>query len=142
MNILINKILTGMKIADDKKAILFQTDSGDIPVSVDGDCCSDTWIESIELPALGFPCLVSNAEDLLMPNIEKELVSGNVIKFYGFKISTDKGDIVIDYRNESNGYYGGNLYFPKAEDDTESWDYCYGGVFGQNISKMNWVEIK
>ena len=28
------------------------------------------------------------------------------------KITTDRGEIVIDYRNSSNGYYGGNLTGP------------------------------
>lgn len=30
----------------------------------------------------------------------------------GFKVTTDKGVIVIDYRNASNGYYGGSLSWP------------------------------
>ena len=40
---------------------------------------------------------------------------------------------MIDYRNESNGYYGGNLCW-----DDESF---YGGVYGQNVSTMNWQNV-
>ena len=54
---------------------------------------------------------------------------------YGVKITTDKGHIVIDYRNASNGYYGGNLSWP---DDS----YFYGGVHGQNESNEEWVDIE
>jgi hypothetical protein len=51
-NILIGKTLTGMKIAEDRQALLFQTGDGDIVVRVDADCCSYTWVESIELPSI------------------------------------------------------------------------------------------
>ncbi|MNC82782.1 hypothetical protein D3C76_1797080 [compost metagenome] len=34
------------------------------------------------------------------------------LQFYGAKISTDRGDMIIDYRNESNGYYGGDIHWP------------------------------
>ena len=57
----------------------------------------------------------------------------DVIQFYGFKVSTDKGVLVIDYRNESNGYYGGSLTWPG--------DYHYGGVFEQNISNGDFQDI-
>lgn len=52
-------------------------------------------------------------EEIAMPNL------GNVdgvyrqdcdcVEYYGLKITTDKGRAVIDYRNNSNGYYGGSL---------------------------------
>ena len=133
-NVLINKTIKEMKIADDNRALLFITDSGDILVKVDGDCCSSTWIESIELPALGFPSKVLSVEDLNMPEDEKN-DEYEVIAFYGCKISTDHGDIIIDYRNSSNGYYGGNLSWPNDS-------YYYGGVYGQNISTLIWKDIK
>ena len=131
---LVGKTIKKIMIADDKQALLFMTDDGDHVVRVDADCCSHTWVESIEAPALGFPALVAGAEDLDL-NMEDEEKDGEYIAFYGFKISTNKGDIIIDYRNESNGYYGGNLVWP---DD----NYFYGGVYGQNVSDENWKEIE
>jgi len=131
---LVGKTINKIMIADDKQALLFMTDDGDHVVRVDADCCSHTWVESIEAPALGFPALVAGAEDLDL-NMEDEEKDGEYIAFYGFKISTNKGDIIIDYRNESNGYYGGNLVWP---DD----NYFYGGVYGQNVSDENWKEIE
>lgn len=136
-NPLIGKTLTGMKIAEDRQALLFQTTSGDLVVRVDADCCSYTWVEGVELPALGFPAVVTAVEDLEMPDDAKPSTfheNPEVLAFYGCKISTDRGDIVIDYRNDSNGYYGGNLSWPGD-------DYFYGGVYGQNVSKQEWREI-
>lgn len=133
-NILVGKVLTGIKLAADKHAILFQTSEGDIKVDVDGDCCSQSWVESIELPALGFPCYVRAVEDL---ELNKEPVSNEeyeCLQFYGLKIVSSKGEIIIDYRNESSGYYGGNLSWPDG-------GYFYGGVFGQNKSNYDWQDV-
>lgn len=129
---LIGKTIKEVKIADDKKAILFATEDGDIIAKTDGDCCSSTWIEHIELPAMGFPAKVAAAENIDMPDLGSpdEYES---IAYYGFKITTDKGVIVIDYRNESNGYYGGNLAWPG--------DHFYGGVYGQNVSNEQWKTV-
>lgn len=130
-HILVGKTITGIMLAEDKMAILFKTTDGDIVAKCDADCCSCTWIENVELPVNGFPAVVSSADDIELnshlPDQDGEL------KFYGFKIVTDKGDIVLDYRNESNGYYGGSLTWP-GEDH-------YGGVSGQNISNESWKEI-
>lgn len=130
-NILVGKTLTAIKVAADKMAILFQTTDGDIVVNVDADCCSHSWVESIELPARGFPALVSEAKDIPLNGDLDDC--GGELSFYGFKIVTKNGDIIIDYRNESNGYYGGSLSWP---DDR----YFYGGVYGQNVSAHEWID--
>lgn len=133
-NFFVGKTITGMKIAADKEALLVQCTDGDHVVKVDGDCCSHTWIEHVELPALGFPGLVTAVEELAL-NKDPVDSDGDYIQFYGCKIVTDRGEIVIDYRNSSNGYYGGSICWP---DET----YYYGGVFGQNVSQNEWVEIQ
>jgi hypothetical protein len=33
----------------------------------------------------------------------------DVVAYYGLKITTETGIAVLDYRNDSNGYYGGSL---------------------------------
>jgi len=131
-NPLIGKTLTGIKIADDKMAILFQTTEGDVVARTDGDCCSHTWVESIENTVRDFPALVSAVENLNMPD-RGSPDEYDVVAYYGCKITTDRGVIVIDYRNSSNGYYGGNLSWPG--------EYFYGGVHDQNVSTQNWIDI-
>lgn len=135
-NPLIGKTLTGMRIAEDRQALLFQTADGDLVVHVDADCCSYTWVEGVELPALGFPAVVTAVDDLEMPENSQASTfhtDADSLAFYGCKISTDRGEIVIDYRNDSNGYYGGSLTWPG--------EHHYGGVYGQNNSKEEWKEI-
>ena len=132
---LLNKVINKIMIADDQKALLFICEDGEHIAKTDGDCCSNSWVENIELPFKGFPCTVLSVNNLNMSgDDETESEWGEVIAHYGLDIVTDKGQILIDYRNESNGYYGGNLSWP---DDS----YFYGGVYGQNESTLNWVEI-
>lgn len=138
-HILQGKTITDIKIADDKQAIKFITTEGEVIAKCDGDCCSSTWVESIELPVNGFPATVTSAEDVDMPDLGSP-DDYDVIAYYGFKIQTDKGDILIDYRNSSNGYYGGNLYWPKTDPNEDN--YYYGGVYGQNESTQQWVDVK
>lgn len=130
-NILVGKSIHNIMLAADYMAIKFITNEGDIVAKCDADCCSSTWIQNIELPVNGFPALVSEVTDI--PLNEDEDNPDGALSFYGLKISTDKGDVIIDYRNESNGYYGGGLRWPG--------EYHYGGVDGQNISKEEWRDV-
>lgn len=136
-HILVGKTITEVLLAQDKEAILFKTTDGEIKALCDADCCSHTWVENIELPVNGLPATVTSADDIdLNDNLDTQ---NGELDFYGFKITTDKGDIVIDYRNESNGYYGGNLWWPK--EDPEEYNRFYGGVHGQNISNEIWEPV-
>lgn len=141
-NPLIGKKITHVFLAADRKAIRFDVEGGEpIVVHADGDCCSSSWIESLDAPnaLLG---MVRSVEDLDMPDLGSVAAQGEdktsgydpeCISYYGCKITTDKGACVIDYRNESNGYYGGNLVWPGSGS-------YYGGVYSQNVSKEEWRE--
>lgn len=131
---MIGKKVNSILIADDKKAIKLNCDDGEYVVRVDGDCCSQSWIEHVELPALGLPFTITSIEGLDMGKDPIENDEFEYLQFYGCKVSTDKGDMVIDYRNESNGYYGGDIIWPD--------DYFCNGVYGQNVSSENWIELK
>jgi hypothetical protein len=134
-NLLINKNIVDVKIAADKEAMLFVTDGGERLVArVDADCCSHTWIESVEMPALGLPFTILSCENLDMGR-EPEEIDYDYIQYYGAKIITTKGEMVIDYRNSSNGYYGGDIVWPGDE-------YFYGGVHGQNVSSEGWIGVE
>lgn len=130
-NPLIGKRITAVYLASDKKALRFDVEDAEPVVArVDGDCCSATWIESLDTPGLLIGGTVTAVEDLNMPDLGQP-DEYEVIAYYGCKVRTTKGDCVIDYRNESNGYYGGNISWPGD-------GYYYGGVHGQNISTEDW----
>lgn len=137
-NLLLNQTIKEVKIASDKQALLFIAEDGtEFKAFTDGACCSYTWIEHIEMPALGLPFKIVAIEDLDMPDLGN-MEDCNVVSYYGAKITTDKGEMIIDYRNDSNGYYGGNIVWPVSEGE---YNYFYGGVHGQNISNEEWQDI-
>jgi hypothetical protein len=134
-NPIVGKRIVAVYIADDKMALRFDLEDGTSVIArTDGDCCSHSWVESVEGPErlLG---VVQSAQDINMPDLgtppEHECLS-----YYGYKITTDKGDCIIDYRNSSNGYYGGWLVWP-----SEGYNRLYGGVHGQNKSEEKWGKL-
>ena len=137
MNPLIGQRLLKVLVSTDKAAILFETEAGMVEAKANGDCCSHSWIESVESPAHALGGVVTEVEDLDMPDQQGgDRGDQECLKFYGCKITTDKGSFTIDYRNSSNGYYGGSL----------EWDPTryYGGVYGQNNRdpETGWEEVK
>lgn len=76
---------------------------------VEGECCSESWIEHISLP-VALPATITGVEDLDFPDLSTwDNPEYEFLQFYGFNIHTDKGSLTIDYRNDSNGYYGGQI---------------------------------
>lgn len=77
-----------------------------------GDCCSTTWIESIDLPSVLHGRILA-IDDIPMPHCgdvgTPKHPSVDCVQYYGLKITTEHGVAVIDYRNDSNGYYGGSI---------------------------------
>ena len=57
-----NQTITAIELAGDKKAMRFVIEGGEpITAKADGDCCSISWIEHVELPAGGFPAKIGRA---------------------------------------------------------------------------------
>jgi hypothetical protein len=113
-NPLIGKKLLKVFLSEDKETIKFEVEENyPIYAVTDADCCSSTWVEDIESPSHVLGGIVTAVEDLELDQDPVEDDEYEHLQFYGTKIVTDKGSFVIDYRNESNGYYGGSLDFPE-----------------------------
>ncbi len=73
-----------------------------------GDCCSSSYIESLDNPeALQNTLLISTEE---VQGEQKEM-DYETHKWTFYKFKTTKGDCTLSFRNESNGYYNGYLSF-------------------------------
>jgi hypothetical protein len=132
-NPLIGKTITAFELTNDRKAMRFTLADGETVTALcDADCCSETWIEHVSLPARGLPCTVMEAGEIDMPDLG-DMPNRDVVAYYGFKVTTDKGELIVDYRNDSNGYYGGNLTWPGERH--------YGGVYGQNVAIHEWRTV-
>ena len=137
-NPLVGKKLEKVLVSKDRLAVKFVLAGGEEVIArCDADCCSYTWIEGVEFPSL--PAKVISVEDIEMPYAtppggKNGPGDPDSVEFYGLRVITDRGHLVIDYRNDSNGYYGGSLSWPGDS-------HFYGGVFGQNKSTVTeWVE--
>ena len=122
-NPLVGKTVVSVEITTDDQALRFTCSDGTTQVAVCyAECCSHTWIEYVESPEnlLG---TVRSVEDLtLKPGEDND--DGDYEQFYGCKIYTDKGYCLIDYRNESNGYYGGDLQWGEDKyTPDEDWEW-------------------
>ena len=137
-NPLIGKTIIRVFLSEDGGAIRFDTsDEQSLIVQAEGDCCSHSWIEEIQgiEQLIGSPVVsVEEVGDMPDKPGNKRGYGEEEMAYYGCKISTEKGYALIDYRNSSNGYYGGNLCWPGS--------YFYDGVYGQNKSNEKWQEVQ
>ena len=133
-NPLIGKTVTSAYLAADKLAIKFVlSDGAEMVVQADADCCSKSWIESVDNLEQLLHSPVTAVEDVSLPDKNENFDGGDLRQFYACKIHTTRGYALIDYRNESNGYYGGSLTWPGERH--------YGGVFDQNVSDYDWKPL-
>lgn len=125
-NDVIGKVVDSINLDKNKDRITFKFQDGtERSYSTEGDCCSQSWIEHLEMPNDVQGAMLLSVEDsdgVPWDNhtCEKDECDENyaVIKdgcghdslaVYNTKFRTTKGDIVLEYRNDSNGYYGGYL---------------------------------
>ena len=110
-------------VREEDKVILEGADQVDIVIEPRGDCCSITWIESIDLVGpLVCGAIIQNIEDIEMPSLGNKGTLNHTrvdqVTYYGLKITTNKGISILDYRNDSNGYYGGEVMLYKRDRKT------------------------
>lgn len=109
---LVGKELKSIEISQDKTYLKFNHTEGETLWEAEADCCSESWIEHVTLPYIGIEGKVSKIEEIdlgeVMPTKQE------VDELYGIKIHLDTdswcdSSIYIEFRNSSNGYYGGMM---------------------------------
>lgn len=116
-NALTGRILIGAQITDDRCDLHVTLDGGTLAIfGTEADCCSDTWIEHITIPELG-GLITGITESADLPTWdgteEGQQEEYDYLAVYHTVIRTTKGELIVEYRNSSNGYYGGQLTGPK-----------------------------
>lgn len=112
---IVGKVIESIKLSDDKEQLTLSFKDGSCRVfQTEGDCCSSTWIEHLELPkdvigATILPITDHDYEDKFELEPHPDEDENGELKVYQTHIPTDRGHIAIEYRNSSNGYYGGWL---------------------------------
>lgn len=105
------KILS-YKLEEEGGRLTFVTDKGEIVYETMGDCCSYSFFSDIT----GIDNLLGQVVNDVVERKEwsdeetkKAEAQGDYdsLSLYGYLIKTDKGTCDIEFRNDSNGYYGG-----------------------------------
>ena len=110
LQLLVGKEITAIYIGEYK--LVFDTTTGKIAYTVEGDCCSHSYFYDF----VGVNKLLQNRKVVAVEDIKLEEVQSEDewedIKVYGYSITTEDpkfGEVtsVLSFRNSSNGYYGG-----------------------------------
>lgn len=114
-----DKTIVSMHMTDNRVGFRIDFDDGShVYGETEGDCCSYSWMEYLDL--VDFPAKVLSgpydSEPVENPAGESE-EEHECKQFYATMIDTDKGTIRIEFRNESNGYYGGWINWMYEEAD-------------------------
>ena len=106
--------ISKVEVSEDKEDIVFTLMSGKtLTYYVDGDCCSHSWIEHLTVPSNieGASVLWAKSHDMPEPSAEDQS-HHDLLQAYGIAFTTERGEIIVEFRNSSNGYYGGWMYGP------------------------------
>ena len=117
---MLNKPLQNVKLFRDKERITFHFQDGSHrSFGVEGDCCSQSWIEHLETPNDLVGAIITSVEDgkgipwdghICPEEVDYSHTCGHdYLQVYNTRFFTNRGTIVLEYRNDSNGYYGGYL---------------------------------
>ncbi len=144
MKELFKETIFRMYMDADKEYLVFRTMHGGteyIIYTADAQCCSDSWFESITNPEY----LVGNEIIGIEEKIEREEIvpetddmSQRILRIYGYTFKTSQGYSDIEFRNSSNGYYGGSCELvdnPELEVSFITGDQLQLS-FGQNGKKV------
>ncbi len=120
---MVGRKLASVTLNKERNTIAFAFEDGKVQTfGVEGDCCSRSWIEHLEMPNDIKGATITGAHDSDYVNATEDDEKNPVVnpgdyqpreyeclKVYQTVFHTDRGDISLEYRNSSNGYYGGSL---------------------------------
>lgn len=98
-------------IFNDKNLLFGLKDGSIIEFLAVGDCCSNSYIESLDNPEIFRDATLVSVESV-EGETESIVEDGWQIEVYQwtfYKFKTTKGMCTLSFRNESNGYYDGYL---------------------------------
>lgn len=87
--------------------LTFKTNVGDYVYTAYSDCCSESWIESTDPMVELFGATVNRIEQSETQSADGTRQEYDKVDFV--TLVTDKGHWKLEFRNSSNGYYGGSM---------------------------------
>lgn len=125
----------------DEMLTLIADDGRKVELRLSGDCCSGSYFEKRSLEdakglvgqdLLGVEPVESTVvpDEIRIESTEENDYNGGTYRYHGVKLKTNQETIVVDWRNESNGYYDGTCtvvgWTPKSPVDEYDYTFQYG----------------
>lgn len=106
MDELKGRAIKSARINPDKTLLVFDTDEGEIAYYAEGDCCSESWFNHVT----GAEYLAgSTVKEVETSDVDGQLAGtrqeADQVAFV--TMPTSIGYTTFEFRNSSNGYYGG-----------------------------------
>lgn len=102
----VGKTISSVNLNKDTDELTFMfTDGTGAVCTTEGDCCSTSWIEHLEMPNDVVGATITGLDEHALSEEHKS--DDEFIQTYDTVFHTNRGDIVAEFRNSSNGYYGG-----------------------------------
>lgn len=105
---LIGQKINSVTVSADDEQVIFETDNHKYIYVAAEDCCSHSWIEAIEDVENIIGQKVIKIEENEV-NREEDHQQCETLDIANYDIYTERGICRINFRNSSNGYYGGHL---------------------------------
>lgn len=123
--IYVNKVAKGGYTLFDLNSVLLETNKGNFVIEVYGDCCSTGYIDHIGLDVYSSDTsyVIEQISDVGDISGEFANTAQDSDAVYGLKIKFERGGLLLEYRNSSNGYYGSSYEIKRMlEPITEFWE--------------------
>jgi hypothetical protein len=116
---LVGRHVLGVQMTPGKDDVRFITTTGNLDYVCYGDCCSESWVNHVNDIDKLIDATVTQVEEvdfygMLGAEPEPTRQDSDDVLFH--RIHTNKGTCLIEFRNSSNGYYGGSF---ERNDDHE-----------------------
>lgn len=115
MQELVGQTIVSVEIDPSHCYLRFKTENRDILIyETEGDCCSSSWIEHVENADQLVGAKVEGVQNVDMSHKNEDNSDKyECLQVYGVKILLkDRPTFFLEYRNSSNGYYGGYITGP------------------------------
>lgn len=96
-----------LDVTHTKDVITIVTDRGTLTMTAYGDCCSESWFESVDVDPSAIGGSLTEYEESFEGEKEPAADEWAYVKTYFGTLKTSTGRITYELRNSSNGYYGG-----------------------------------
>lgn len=108
---LVGKVVLALYMSKDKTLLTFKlNDDTFFTVKAEGDCCSSSWFEHISGVDELIEHKITSVSNIDLSKMDiEDRDDMRLLQHYGYEVVTTKGRFLIEMRNESNGYYGGDL---------------------------------